>query len=144
MHRAADADIHAADGQVFGQPERCDPVAVMIAHPVTQETGREVYGDLVAVDAREGHLPEPGAIFDIADFALQATANAGPLSRHLRMVGQSLVGGPGFIEGEVASISVVVRHHRHLPAPNTDASRRLPGRPCFLQFLIDGPRHQQN
>ena len=144
MHRAADADIHAADGQVFGQPERCDPVAVMIAHPVTQETGREVYGDLVAVDAREGHLPEPGAIFDIADFALQATANAGPLGRHLRMVCQSLAGGPGFIEGEVASISVVVRHHRHLPAPNTDASRRLPGRPCFLQFLIDGPRHQQN
>ena len=69
--------------RVFQSATAADFLAIMAAHPVAQETRRQMHGHFLAVDAGERHLLEPGAVFDIADIGLQAAADAGPLCRHL-------------------------------------------------------------
>ena len=51
----------------------------MLAHPVAQEPGRQVDGDLVAVRSGQAHLPQPCAVFNVADLLLEAPADAVPL-----------------------------------------------------------------
>ena len=66
----ADADVHPADRRILVVPQRIQSVAVSAAHPVAQEAGRQQDGDLIAVDAGEGHLSQPIAVFEFADLAL--------------------------------------------------------------------------
>ncbi len=80
---AADADVDAADLPVLRPPQRTQPVAVVAAHPIAQEAGRQADRDLVAVDAAERHLAQPGAVLDVADLGLQPAADPGPLRREL-------------------------------------------------------------
>ena len=79
----ADADVDPADAAILFLPEVVQAVGVIVTHIVADEAGGEVDGDFVAVDADEGHVTEPGAVFDVADFALETAADPGPLGCEL-------------------------------------------------------------
>ena len=51
----------------------------MAADPIAQEACGQVDRHLVAIDAGEGHLAQPGAVLDLADVSLEAVAHMRPL-----------------------------------------------------------------
>ena len=61
----AHANIDAPDCRCLGLPQFLDLLTVMAAHPVAQEARGQVHGDFIAIDARQSHLPQPGAVFDV-------------------------------------------------------------------------------
>ena len=80
----ADAEIDTAHRGAFRLPQRGDAGSVMIAHPVADETCRQRDGDLIAFRSRQGHWPQPVAIFSVSQFRLQQAANSGPCHGELR------------------------------------------------------------
>jgi hypothetical protein len=91
-------------------PQRGQAVAKLGANPVAQEAAGQVDGDLVALDADQRHLAQPGAVLDLAHFLLEATAHARPL-------GGQLLGGKLIHCRGMLPLDVAVEHHRHASSP---------------------------
>jgi hypothetical protein len=111
----ADADLHAAHAGDLLLPQRGQTVAELGAHPVAQEAGGQVDGDLVAIEPDQGHLAQPGAVFDFAHLLLQAAAHASPLRRHL--LGGVVIHGCGMLPSDTATRNRPVQATGHTPAP---------------------------